>query len=73
MAAALPLLTPPAHPPTACCCRRGGNAPPHFVLTHYPEMVADKGLVLVRGDIVAPVAVSRGEVCRPAGGVWAGV
>jgi hypothetical protein len=34
---------------------------PHLVLTHYSEM-ADKGVVLVRGDILQPNVVSRGEV-----------
>ncbi len=33
-----------------------------MVLTHYTEMVADKHIVLVRGDIVSPSACSRGEV-----------
>lgn len=43
-------------------CRRGPMAQPHLVLTHYTELMGDKGVVLVRGDIVHPNACSRGEV-----------
>ena len=32
--------------------RRGAAAPPHLVVTHYPELANSKGLVLVRGDLV---------------------
>jgi hypothetical protein len=51
--------------PGCFACRRGAGATPHLVLTHYREM-ADKGVVLVRGDILQPNVVSRGEVrwCR---------
>lgn len=32
-----------------------------MVLTHYPELMTEKGIVLVRGDIIHPEAVSRFE------------
>lgn len=38
-----------------------------MVLTHYTEMVADKHIVLVRGDIISPSSCSRGEVGRATG------
>lgn len=41
--------------------QRGSAATPAVVLTHYTEMVADKHIVLVRGDIISPSACSRGE------------
>lgn len=33
-----------------------------MVLTHYTEVMSDKHIVLVRGDIINPNACSRGEV-----------
>jgi hypothetical protein len=50
----------PAH--LLLCCRHGSAAAPHFVATHYQELVGEKGIVLVRGDIIHPNAVSIGEV-----------
>jgi ATP synthase F1 complex assembly factor 1 len=35
----------------------GDTAQPHLVLTHYPELLESKGLVLVRGDILQPNAL----------------
>jgi len=35
-------------------CRYGPSAHPHLVVTHYPELLASKGIVLARGDIVQP-------------------
>lgn len=32
--------------------RHGSSAPPYFVLTLFPELLFQKGLVLVRGDII---------------------
>lgn len=32
--------------------RHGSSAMPHLVLTHYTELAEDKGVVLLRGDIV---------------------
>lgn len=32
----------------------GSAAPPHFIVTHYTELLDSKGIVLVRGDIVQP-------------------
>lgn len=40
---------------------RGAGAMPALVLTHYTELMSDKHIVLVRGDIVDPTACSRGE------------
>ena len=37
--------------------RHGDSAQPHLVLTHYPELLENKGLVLVRGDILQPNAL----------------
>lgn len=34
--------------------RNGSAAAPHFVLTHYSELINSKGIVLVRGDILQP-------------------
>eukprot|EP00887_Chlorella_sp_A99_P003330 scaffold26.g3330.t1 len=39
--------------------RDGPAAAPHFAATHYMELMGDKGLVLVRGDVIQPGAVSR--------------
>lgn len=33
-----------------------------MVLTHYTELMSDKNIVLVRGDILQPTICSRGEV-----------
>lgn len=38
--------------------RDGPAAPPHFMVTHYTELIDEKGIVLIRGDIVQPNAVS---------------
>lgn len=38
-------------------CRNGPAATPHFVLTHYTELLHNKGIALVRGDIVKPGAL----------------
>ena len=42
---------------------------PHLVLTHYTELAEDKGIVLLRGDIVNSGSFSQLEVgaCLPAG------
>lgn len=34
--------------------RNGSSSAPHFVLTHYTELINDKGIVLVRGDVLQP-------------------
>jgi hypothetical protein len=41
---------------------------PHLVLTHYTELAEDKGIVLLRGDIVNSGSFSQLEVgaCLPA-------
>ncbi|PRW45501.1 assembly factor 1 for F1 component of mitochondrial ATP synthase [Chlorella sorokiniana] len=41
--------------------QHGSGAQPQFVLTHYTELSSAKDVVLVRGDIVSPNAVSRLE------------
>ncbi|CAI5475076.1 unnamed protein product [Closterium sp. Yama58-4] len=33
---------------------RGPSASPFFTVTHYPDLAAEKGVVLVRGDVVLP-------------------
>lgn len=49
-----------------CICRiisyfrNPAGAQPYFVLSFYDELAADKGLVLVRGDVM-PVALSEAE------------
>ena len=35
------------------------NARPHLVLTHYPELAAEKGLVFARGDVPSPGACAQ--------------
>jgi len=37
--------------------RHGDTAQPHLVVTHYPELLESKGVVLVRGDILQPNAL----------------
>jgi ATP synthase F1 complex assembly factor 1 len=37
--------------------RHGSSATPHFVLSHYTELVDSHGMVLVRGDIIQPHAL----------------
>ena len=38
-------------------CRHGSAAAPHLILTHYTELLDSKGIVLVRGDILQPIAL----------------
>jgi ATP11 protein len=40
----------------------GADAPASFLVTYYPELVKEKGIVLVRGDVVNPAVVSVPEV-----------
>jgi len=41
--------------------RNPSGAPPHFTLTHYPELLDSKHLALVRGDVVTDKVVSVQE------------
>ncbi|CAI5501687.1 unnamed protein product [Closterium sp. Naga37s-1] len=40
---------------------RGPSAAPFFTVTHYPDLAAEKGVVLVRGDVVLPNKLSDDE------------
>ncbi|GJP38427.1 hypothetical protein CLOM_g22866 [Closterium sp. NIES-68] len=40
---------------------RGPSASPFFTVTHYTDLAAEKGLVLVRGDVVLPNKLSDDE------------
>lgn len=42
----------------------GAAAPAHAVVTHYPDLVASKGVALVRGDVVGPHVVDADDVAR---------
>ena len=42
--------------------RHGSGAAPQVALTHYTELAEEKGVVLVRADVIQPNAVSQGEV-----------
>ena len=35
------------------------NARPHLVISHYPDLAAEKGLVFARGEVPSPGATSR--------------
>ncbi|CAI5475675.1 unnamed protein product [Closterium sp. Yama58-4] len=40
---------------------RGPSASPFFTVTHYPDLAAEKGVVLVRGDVVLPSKLNDEE------------
>ncbi|CAI5536436.1 unnamed protein product [Closterium sp. Naga37s-1] len=40
---------------------RGPSAAPFFTVTHYPDLAAEKGVVLVRGDVVLPNKMNDDE------------
>lgn len=42
----------------------GAAAPAHAVVTHYPDLVATKGVALVRGDVLGPHVVDAGDVAK---------
>lgn len=54
-----PSFQPPPLPPA---CRQGPGATPFMTMTHYRELQSSHGLVLVRGDIIDPNALSMFEV-----------
>ncbi len=39
------------------------QAPPHLAITHYTELLDEKGLVLAKADAISPHLVSVAEVC----------
>lgn len=54
---------PPSNqPPLPPACRQGPGATPFMTMTHYRELQSSHGLVLVRGDIIDPNALSMFEV-----------
>lgn len=44
------------------CCRMQDQAPPHMAITHYTELLDDKGLVLAKADAISPHLISVAEV-----------
>lgn len=49
------------HRMCAAVCRYGAGAPAAMTITHYPELVDSKGVVLARGDIVNDKMLNPGE------------
>ena len=43
-------------------CRLQDQAPPHLAITHYTELLDDKGLVLAKADAISPHLISTAEV-----------
>jgi hypothetical protein len=41
--------------------RFGPGAPPHMAIMHYAELADDKGIVLLRGDVVNDAVISLAE------------
>ncbi|CAI5973407.1 unnamed protein product [Closterium sp. NIES-64] len=41
---------------------RGPSAAPFFTVSHYPDLAAEKGVVLVRGDVVLPNKMNDDEL-----------
>ena len=49
-------------PNLAIPCSLKDQAPPHLVITHYTELLEDKGLVLAKADAISPHLISVAEV-----------
>ena len=45
-------------------CRQGDASPAHMTITVYPELVEQKGVALVRGDVVSESIINPQEVGR---------
>lgn len=43
-------------------CSLKDQAPPHLAITHYTELLEDKGLVLAKADAISPHLISVAEV-----------
>ena len=43
-------------------CRLQDQAPPHLAITHYTELLDEKGLVLAKADAISPHLISVAEV-----------
>ena len=50
--------------PTFLFLRFTTGAPPHLALMHYPELADNKGIVLVRGDVINDNVIDTLEVKR---------
>lgn len=46
----------------ALLCRLQDQAPPHLAITHYTELLDEKGLVLSKADAISPHLISVAEV-----------
>lgn len=49
---------------SAHVCSLRDKAPPHMAMTHYTELLEQKGVVLARADSISPHLISPAEVCN---------
>lgn len=62
MIAVSQLLSPFGHAKPLLICSLKDQAPPHLAITHYTELLEDKGLVLAKADAISPHLISVAEV-----------